>query len=166
VTIDGADPGNGFVDVFDFNGNLIQPLVSNGKLNSPWGLALAPAQFGDFSNALLVGNFGDGTINAYDPNIGTYLGTLQDATGTVISIPGLWALRFGNGVSAGDVNTLYFTAGIPGSGKSKITAFSVPSRWLLTPRNLRLHPLHHTSLSTSTAFVSRLSRWIFPQAVR
>jgi plastocyanin len=113
---DVSGPGNGFVDVFDFNGNLVQRLVSNGKLNSPWGVALAPSQFGDFSNALLVGNFGDGTINAYDSTSGAYLGTLQDSTGTVISIPGLWGVKFGNGGNGGDVNTLYFTAGIPGDG--------------------------------------------------
>jgi uncharacterized protein (TIGR03118 family) len=111
---DVSGPGNGFVDVFDFNGNLIQRLVSNGNLNSPWGLAMAPAKFGDFSNALLVGNFGDGTINAYDPASGAYMGTLQDSNGAVLSIPGLWALLFGNGGNGGDVNTLYFTAGIPG----------------------------------------------------
>ena len=113
---DVSGPGNGFVDVFDFNGNLVQRLVSNGNLNSPWGLALAPSQFGDFSNALLVGNFGDGTISAYDPTSGAYLGALRDSTGTVISIPGLWGLKFGNGGNGGDVNTLYFTAGIPGDG--------------------------------------------------
>jgi uncharacterized protein (TIGR03118 family) len=107
--------GNGFVDVFDFNGSLIQRLVSNGNLNSPWGLAIAPSQFGDFSNALLVGNFGDGTINAYDAASGAYMGALQDSNGTVISIPGLWGLLFGNGGNGGDVNTLYFTAGIPGA---------------------------------------------------
>ena len=113
---DVSGPGNGFIDVFDFNGNLVQRLVSNGKLNSPWGLALAPSQFGDFSKALLVGNFGDGTINAYDPASGAYLGALQDSMGAVISIPGLWGLLFGNGGNGGDVNTLYFTAGIPGDG--------------------------------------------------
>jgi uncharacterized protein (TIGR03118 family) len=112
---DVAGPGNGFVDVFDFNGSLIQRLVSNGNLNSPWGLAMAPSQFGDFSNALLVGNFGDGTINAYDANSGAYMGALQDSNGTAISIPGLWGLLFGNGGNGGDVNTLYFTAGIPGA---------------------------------------------------
>ena len=111
-----AGPGNGFVDVFDFNGNLLTRLISNGNLNSPWGIALAPENFGDFSHALLVGNFGDGTINAYDPCSGDYLGTAGDSNGQVISIPGLWALRFGNGHDGGDANTLYFTAGITGSG--------------------------------------------------
>src|SRR6185369_2224913 len=94
---DVSGQGNGFVDLFDLDGTLINRLVSNGNLNSPWGLALAPDQFGDFSKALLVGNFGDGTINGYDPASGAFLGTLQDSNGGVVSIPGLWALQFGNG---------------------------------------------------------------------
>ena len=114
---DVAGPGNGFVNVFDFNGNLIRRLASQDNLNSPWGIAVAPAQFGDFSKALLVGNFGDGTIDAYDPASGAYLGRLQDSTATAITIPGLWALRVGNGGNGGDANTLFFTAGIPGSGE-------------------------------------------------
>jgi uncharacterized protein (TIGR03118 family) len=115
---DVAGSGNGLINVFDFYGNLVGRLVSKGgALNSPWGLALAPGNFGDFSNVLLVGNFGDGTINAFDPCSGEYLGTLQDANGAVIAIPGLWALSFGNGHGAGDATSLYFTAGIPGPGK-------------------------------------------------
>jgi plastocyanin len=108
--------GNGFVDVFDFTGALQGRLVSNGPLNSPWGLSLAPGNFGDFSNALLVGNFGDGIINAFDPCSGEYLGALKDGSGSAIAISGLWGLSFGNGRGAGDATTLYFTAGIPGSG--------------------------------------------------
>jgi len=69
--------GHGYVDVFDLNGNLVRRLVSDSVLNSPWGLALTPATFGDFSNALLVGNFGDGLINAFDPLTGTHLGMLE-----------------------------------------------------------------------------------------
>jgi uncharacterized protein (TIGR03118 family) len=113
---DVAGSGNGFIDVFDFSGNLLGRLVSNGALNSPWGLAMAPGNFGDFSNALLVANFGDGKINAFDPCSGEYLGSLQDSSGAALAIPGLWALSFGNGRGAGDANTLYFTAGIPGPG--------------------------------------------------
>ena len=113
---DVAGAGNGFVDVFDFQGALLARLVSNDKLNSPWGLALAPGNFGDFSNSLLVGNFGDGTINAFDPCSGEFLGTLQDSSGANIAISGLWGLTFGNGRGAGDATTLYFTAGIPGAG--------------------------------------------------
>lgn len=101
------DPGvgNGFVDVFHPSGSLFKRLVSNGNLNSPWGLALAPSNFGEFSNALLVGNFGDGLINAYDPDTGAFLGQLTDAMGNPLVINGLWDLEFSaNG-------TLYFTSG-------------------------------------------------------
>jgi uncharacterized protein (TIGR03118 family) len=109
---DFAGPGNGFVDVFGLDGTLQTRLVAHGPLNSPFGLALAPANFGDFSNDLLVGNFGDGQINAFDPNTGAFLGTLNDTNGNPIVLDGLWALRFGNGGMGGDANKLYFTAGI------------------------------------------------------
>jgi uncharacterized protein (TIGR03118 family) len=111
--------GNGYVDVYDSTGKLLQSLVAGGtgsRLNSPWGLAIAPPTFGKYANALLVGNFGDGLINAYDLNTGAFLGTLQDATGKDIVLPGLWAIIFGNGSSGGDKDTLYFTAG-PGGQK-------------------------------------------------
>jgi len=111
--------GNGYVDVFDTTGKLLQSLVVGGTgslLNSPWGLGIAPATFGKFANDLLVGNFGDGLINAYDPATGAFAGTLQDPSGNNIAIPGLWALLFGNGGSGGDQDTLYFTAG-PGGQK-------------------------------------------------
>lgn len=113
---DVAGPGNGFVDVFDLNGNFVKRLISNGPLNSPWGLALSPGDFGDFSNDLLVGNFGDGEINAFDPLTGKFLGTMLDKNGNPIVIEGLWGLRFGNLGMDFDPNTLYFTAGIPGDG--------------------------------------------------
>jgi len=103
--------GNGFVDVFDTNGNFLSRLASQGTLNSPWGLALAPADFGEFSNDLLVGNFGDGHINVYDPNNGSFFGQMTDAAGKPIVIDGLWGLTFGNGVTAGDTNVLFFAAG-------------------------------------------------------
>ena len=113
---DVAGAGNGFVDRFDLNGNFMQRLVSNGPLNSPWGLAIAPASFGAFGNDLLVGNFGDGHINAFDPSSGAFLGTLDDLSGSSnpLTIEGLWGLRFGNGGNGGDPGTLYFAAGIPG----------------------------------------------------
>ncbi len=111
---DVAGPGNGFVDVFDTNGHLLQRLSAHGALNSPWGLALAPSAFGAFSGDLLIGNFGDGTINAYDPNNGNFLGSLDDASGSPIGIGGLWGLSFGNGAQGEGLDTLYFTAGIPG----------------------------------------------------
>lgn len=114
---DVAGAGNGFVNVFDMDGNFRKRLVSGGALNSPWGVAMASNFFGDYSGTLLVGNFGDGTINAYDAFSGDWLGTLQDATGNPLTIPGLWALTMGSGsTNGGDANTLYFTAGIPGDG--------------------------------------------------
>ncbi len=112
-------PGNGFVDVFDVDGNLLRRLITQGVLNSPWGLAIAPPDFGQFSNELIVGNFGDGTINAFDPGTGVLQGTLADSTGAAIVIPGLWGLTFGNGGNGGSPNTLYFTAGIPGDGATE-----------------------------------------------
>lgn len=111
---DVAGAGNGFVNIFDMNGNLLQRLISGGELNSPWGLALAPANFGEFSNDLLVGNFGDGKINAFDPTTGLYHGTLRDTLGDPLANLGLWGLQFGNGGNGGRTDALYFTAGIPG----------------------------------------------------
>ncbi len=109
---DVAGPAHGFVDVFDTSGNLIRQLILHGRLNSPWGLTHAPADFGRFSNALLVGNFGNGRINAYDLNTGEFLGQLRDQSNTPISIDDLWALGFGNDANAGKHNELFFTAGI------------------------------------------------------
>ena len=111
---DAAGNGRGFVDVFDIHGNKLSRLVSHGPLNSPWGLALAPANFGQFSNALLVGNFGNGRINAFDPATGTFLGPLLDWKGKALWIDGLWAIAFGNGKAAGPRNALFFTAGPDG----------------------------------------------------
>lgn len=111
-----AGAGNGVVDVFDLNGNLLQRLTSGGPLNSPWGVAIAPANWGAFGGAVLVGNFGNGWINAFDPKTGNLWGALEDSTGTPIAIQGLWALVFGNGGSGGDKNYLYFTAGILNGG--------------------------------------------------
>jgi len=105
-------PGLGFVDVFDLNGNMLKRLISMGALNSPWGLALAPPNFGRFSNALLVGNFGNGWINAFNPSTGALLGHLLNPNGTPLAIDGLWGLKFGTGSAAsGPANTLFFTAG-------------------------------------------------------
>jgi uncharacterized protein (TIGR03118 family) len=107
-----AGPGRGFVDVYSTSGQLLRRLVRRGQLNAPWGLVQAPAAgFGRFSGDLLVGNFGDGRINAYDPRTGAFRGRLRHEDGTPIQIEGLWALRFGNGVT-GDPTTLLFTAGI------------------------------------------------------
>jgi uncharacterized protein (TIGR03118 family) len=103
--------GLGFVDVFDANGHLIRRVASRGALNAPWGLAIAPADFGHFSNRLLVGNFGDGLINAYDVATGQFLGELRDGSGQPISIDGLWGIAFGNGIQRQPTNVLFFTAG-------------------------------------------------------
>lgn len=103
--------GHGFIDIFDPDGNLIKRFASRGALNSPWGLAISPANFGKFSDSLLVGNFGDGRINAYDLRTHRRLGRLKDANGDPIEIEGLWGLAFGNGVEKQNTNTLFFAAG-------------------------------------------------------
>jgi uncharacterized protein (TIGR03118 family) len=115
---DVAGPGNGIVDVFDLQGNFLKRLISNGgPLNSPWGMAIAPAGFGNFGNDLLVGNFGDGTINAFDPTTGDFLGQVDGSNGKPLINMGLWDLTFGNGGNGGSPDDLYFTAGIPGPGE-------------------------------------------------
>jgi uncharacterized protein (TIGR03118 family) len=113
---DVSGPGHGFVDVFTTSGQLVHQLTAGGVLNSPWGMALAPIGFGPFGGALLIGNFGDGAINAFDAATGTSLGVLHDTNGVPVQISGLWGLAFGNGAKAGDSHTLFFTAGIPGPG--------------------------------------------------
>ncbi|MEA3214554.1 MAG: hypothetical protein QOJ19_710 [Acidimicrobiia bacterium] len=107
---DVAGAGHGFVDVFDTSGKLLKRLARSGRLNSPWGLALAPDSFGRFSHALLVGNFGDGRINAYNADTGAWLGQLRDEDHKPITIDGLWALRIGNSAFGG-TESLVFSAG-------------------------------------------------------
>ncbi len=107
---DVAGRGHGFVDVFTNDGAFVRRLVSRGALDSPWGLALAPAGFGQFSGDLLVGNFGNGHINAYSRATGAHLGQLRRPNGQPIVIDGLWGLRFGNG-NAAKTNELVFSAG-------------------------------------------------------
>jgi uncharacterized protein (TIGR03118 family) len=129
---DVAGAGNGYVDVFNTNGQLLQRLISNGPLNSPWGLALAPENFGKFGGDLLVGNFGDGHINAFNPHTGAFLGTLTDPLGNPIAIGGLWSLKFGNGGQAGPTTTLFFSAGIGGEnhglfGELQVVSFNPQS---------------------------------------
>ena len=102
--------GHGFVDVFTNNGKFVRRLVSRGALDSPWGMALAPAGFGQFSGDLLVGNFGNGLINVYNPDNGAHLGVLRRSNGVPIQIDGLWGLMFGNG-NAAKTNQLIFSAG-------------------------------------------------------
>lgn len=122
-----AGPGLGFVDVYDPNGSLISRVASHGNLNAPWGIALAPAGFGKFSNSLLIGNFGDGTINAYDTKNYTPLGQLRGQDHKPLVIEGLWAIQFGNGFANQPVNTLFFTAGPDDEGHGLYGRIEVPA---------------------------------------
>ena len=123
---DVAGPGNGFVDVFDTDGTLLRRFAAHGPLNSPWGIASAPQGFGGASGALLVGNFGDGRIDAYDPVSARFLGALRDEHGRRLQIDGLWALQFGNGV-IGTSQTLLFTAGPAGEAHGLFGALTAAS---------------------------------------
>ena len=106
--------GNGFIDIYDLNGNFVKRLISGGTLNSPWGLAIAPASFGAAGGDLLVGNFGDaGLLNVFGQN-GTFIGTLATVNSSLLINDGLWSLTFGNGGNGGSTNTLYLTAGLNG----------------------------------------------------
>lgn len=117
---DAPGPGLGLVNVFDVNGNLVKHLVpEGGKLNAPWGIALAPADFGTLSNALLVGNFGDGAIHGYDPGSGRYLGAVTGPGGTPFSEPGLWGIVFGNDAVNQPHATLFFAAGANGEANGR-----------------------------------------------
>ena len=106
--------GNGIVDRYDLQGNLLKRVATGGSLDSPWGLAIAPASFGTFAGDLLVGNFGDGKINAFDLSGDSFAGQLADAQGDPLAIDGLWGLIPGNGGNAGNSESIYFTAG-PGN---------------------------------------------------
>jgi uncharacterized protein (TIGR03118 family) len=104
--------GLGRIAVFDVDGNLVRHLVAEGGvLDAPWGLALAPSDFGTLSGALLVGNFGDGRINGFDPSTGAYVGTVTDASGVPFAVPGLWGIAFGNDAGNQPHNTLFYAAG-------------------------------------------------------
>ena len=107
-----AGAGLGYVDVFGPGGNLKRRLEHGNWLNAPWGLALASGDFGAFSHYLLVGQFGSGGIAAYNVSTGLFAGMLRNPSDEILSIPGLWALSFGNGANAGPATTLFFTAGI------------------------------------------------------
>ena len=109
-----AGPGSGFVDSYDLQGHLLSRVATAGTLNAPWGLAIAPGSFGAMAGALLVGNFGDGHINAYNPTTHAPLGQVQDAGGGPLAIDGLWAISPGNGGNGGSSSLLYFTAGPDG----------------------------------------------------
>jgi uncharacterized protein (TIGR03118 family) len=108
---DVAGKGLGAVNVFTATGNLVKRIAKGGQLNAPWGLAMAPADFGGFSNTLLIGNFGDGTINAFDLTRGKFVGQLSTSDRRPIVIPGLWGIAFGNGLQNQPTSTLFFAAG-------------------------------------------------------
>jgi uncharacterized protein (TIGR03118 family) len=108
-----AVPGStGYVDEFDANGNFIQRVATGGSLDAPWGITIAPSEFGEFSNDLLIGNFGDGEILAYDPTTDAFLGTLDGANGSPIVNHNLWSLETRTGGTNVNTDALYFTAGI------------------------------------------------------
>lgn len=108
---DGLGPGFGHIVEYNEDGSLVRDFKDKGMLNAPWGLAIAPPKFGKFGGDLLVANLGDGTIAAFDLASGKYIDELRDPAGKIISIDRIWGLTFGNGVSLGDANSLYFTAG-------------------------------------------------------
>jgi uncharacterized protein (TIGR03118 family) len=105
--------GLGYVDVFDMSGDFVTRFASQGMLNAPWGIAVAPSGFGSVAGDVLIGNFGDGTINIFTPSgsVGTFVGQLMVANGGTLRIPGLWALVFGNGDPDKPLTTLFYTAG-------------------------------------------------------
>jgi uncharacterized protein (TIGR03118 family) len=144
------------VDAYDLNGNLLGRLVTGGQLDSPWGLAIAPAGFGDVGGDLLVGNFGNGRINAYTLN-GTFVQTLTDAKGNPLSIDGLWGLQFGNGSATASKGTLYFTAG-PGDEQHGLFGSLVPApepaTWVLTGLSLLCIGVYSRSFAAKNFFVS------------
>jgi uncharacterized protein (TIGR03118 family) len=108
---DVAGLGNGYVDIFTTQGTFVKRLISGGPLNSPWGIAFTPNNFGNLSNYLLIGNFGDGYINVFDPHTGRYVGKVDDSSGKPLQIDGLWGLIFGTNNGAGKSNELFFSAG-------------------------------------------------------
>jgi uncharacterized protein (TIGR03118 family) len=132
---DVAGPGNGIVSVFDSQGNFLMRLVNpGGVLNSPWGMVIAPSSFSQFAGDLLVGNFGDGTIHAFNPTTGALAGELLNADGTPLVIDGLWGLVQGNDHNGGSSSKVYFSAGPDGESHGlfgSITAVPEPSSIVL-----------------------------------
>ena len=124
--------GLGLIDVYDATGKFVKRLVSTGaQLNAPWGVALAPKDFGSLSNMLLVGNLGDGKINGFDPSSGAFVAAVADGTGAAFSVPGLWGIAFGNDAMNQPHNTLFYAAGTNGYvngeyGRVDVNASSSP----------------------------------------
>jgi len=108
---DPGRPGDGFVDVFDRHGRLLQRLEHGDWFNAPWGVVWATPDFGEFSNTILIGNFRGGNVSAFNPVTGKFLGNMLNPDGSTLLIDGLWALRFGNDGGSGPATTLFFTAG-------------------------------------------------------
>jgi uncharacterized protein (TIGR03118 family) len=108
---DVAGQGHGIVNTFTPDGKMLARFAQHGQLDSPWGVTLAPATFGEAAGKLLIGNFGNGHINIFDPTTGEFLDKLRDTHGQALVIDGLWTLMFGNGVAGGSKDLLYFTAG-------------------------------------------------------
>jgi uncharacterized protein (TIGR03118 family) len=151
---DAPGAGNGFLSVFDTQGNFLMRLGSHGPLNSPWGMALAPSTFGPFANDLLVGNFGDGTINAFNLTTDTFAGTLMGTDGKPLTIDGLWGLRVGNDGAAGNSHTVYFSAGPHGESNGLFGALTpVPE-----PNSIVLACIAGGVIATTCGFRRRLAK--------
>jgi uncharacterized protein (TIGR03118 family) len=140
--------GDGILDVFDLNGNFIATAVSGGNLNAPWGVAMAPSTFGVFGGDLLVGNFGDGVINVYNPTTYAFLGQIIDSTGKAVANPSLWEIVFGTSNATppgtGDPNTLFFTSGLTSASHGLFATIT-------TANNTTSSPTFGFSASTSAA---------------
>ncbi len=127
--------GLGYVDVFDFSGNFVSRFASAGALNAPWGIAVAPSGFGSIAGDVLIGNFGDGTINIFTPDgsLATYEGHLSVTNGGTFSVPGLWSLTFGNGDPDKPLTTLFYTAGFADQTDGVFGSISMTSTANPTP---------------------------------
>jgi uncharacterized protein (TIGR03118 family) len=112
-------PGNGYVDIYDTQGNLLFQLAHNLFLNSPWAVVVAPQTFAGFNGDILVGNFGSGLITAFNASTGAWIGNVLDVNYLPVKIDGLWGLAFGNGGSGGPTNTLFFTGGTFGEAHGR-----------------------------------------------
>jgi uncharacterized protein (TIGR03118 family) len=139
LTAGGFGMPGGYVDEFDSAGNFIKRVATNGALAAPWGIVLAPAGFGSFAGDLLIGNFGNGQINAFDPLTNAFLGTLDGPNGAPLVIPGLWALESRTGGTGVNTSALYFSAGINGQRDGLFGSVQVvpePGTWLITGTGL------------------------------
>lgn len=145
---DAPGPGNGFVDTFNPVTHIFTRLISNGALNSPWGVTISPSSFGPAGGDLLIGNFGDGTINAYSLS-GSLIGTLASTGGANIVNDGLWGITFGNGGNGGSPNSLYLTAGIndeKGGLFARLDVVPEPATMLMLAGGLALLGLYRRRL--------------------